>query len=884
MAKDTNIIKSRAEYTRAYTNMRGGDCSDYDKGDATERYGYTANMYVDYESEADALESIPGYRRVLSLDGKINGMFAHRGESGDYLLIHSGDKLYRYNKDSRDTATAPTLIGTLKDKRSTAFNYGDGVFVMDGEKILLVDGEGTAKSLDLGEGVYVPTLFVDGKRQEERNLLTNAFAEEISLVETVRHSYGTKGLVYQIISEEEATCRVSGAREPIAGALYIPAYARLGGKEYRVVEIGDWAFAQMSSLTSLTTSEGLERISRYAFMNCTALESVILSPSVTEVGAYTFFGCEALTYFHFGVNLKVFGTASLTKCTALKELSFAGDIDLIATIDGKTNLTDRTVNCNKKISSARIALPLTSVADSVEKLYFDGVEYTDYSFSADEGAVIIDLDERLELEGKRARIVGRLSPCSPGDTEGFLSEHPEISENTLSAILGCTIGEVFDGRIFLSGNPRFPGTVFYSSVTTASSLPTYFGERCFFNDGRGAKITALLPISGSLAVFKERDEGFGSIFCHKPEVSGERIEYPVSFTHGGISGTEAAYTFLDDHLFLCSEGILALGGGSDYRKIYNRSATVSRLIRDKSSPMLTEWKGYLVLLVGEDIFLADSRDKTGTGSDFGYEWYLLSGIGGYRNASRVYRYSSAARDGYFVADTPDEKVTETVMSVKEADGTFTLYAERGGRKYQVYLTEELEGGSFYPATAIASVGELLFFGTESGDVFVFNSDKRGVPPSYLSEMTDFDSVDYGRRYGKRIHPSFYDFDGHAPLCAVRTKSDDCSLPYLTKRTVPHSLTLKLKCMQSGELTSEVGTAESGYSEIATLPTSLLDFSELDFSRLTFSTEAHSTVELPERREGWCEKQISVYSQAWRSPIGVYSIAYRYKIKGAIKNQ
>jgi hypothetical protein len=242
-----------------------------------------------------------------------------------------------------------------------------------------------------------------------------------------------------------------------------------------------------------------------------------------------------------------------------------------------------------------------------------------------------------------------------------------------------------------------------------------------------------------------------------------------------------------------------------------------------------------------------------------------------------------ARDGYLVANTPDEKVRETVMSVKEADGTFTLYVERDGKKYQVYLTEEFEGGVLYPATAIASVGELLFFGTATGDVFVFNSDKRGIAPKHLSEMSDFNSEDYEIRYGNRIHPCFYDFDRHAPLCAVRTKSDDCSLPYLTKRTVPHSLTLKLKCMQSGSLTSEVGTAESGYSEIATLPTALLDFSELDFSRLTFTTEGYSTVELPERREGWCEKQISVYSNEWQSPIGVYSIAYRYRIKGAIKN-
>ncbi len=48
---------------------------------------------------------------------------------------------------------------------------------------------------------------------------------------------------------------------------------------------------------------------------------------------------------------------------------------------------------------------------------------------------------------------------------------------------------------------------------------------------------------------------------------------------------------------------------------------------DLSSVMLEEWDGYLCLLCGGRLFLADSRGRYGTGDAYEYEWFLWTGIG-----------------------------------------------------------------------------------------------------------------------------------------------------------------------------------------------------------------------------------------------------------------
>jgi hypothetical protein len=94
--------------------------------------------------------------------------------------------------------------------------------------------------------------------------------------------------------------------------------------------------------------------------------------------------------------------------------------------------------------------------------------------------------------------------------------------------------------------------------------------------------------------------------------------------------------------------------------------------------------------------------------------------------------------------------------------------------------------------------------------------------------------------------------------------------------------MKLKARGSGSFTLEVFCDTKGYRELCKFPSGSLSFSELDFSNLTMQTEDSYTVPFAEHEKRWVEKQISVYTDEYESPFGIYSIAYRFTVRGKIK--
>lgn len=893
MANDKNIIKSTAEFTRSYSNMRGVNYSEYNSDDVLKRYGQIENMYVDYEGDADCLESIPGFRQIYKFDSKINGIYPQNLEGdNDCIIVHAGESIYRFSSASRDSLSALTPLANIKNSKSHSFTYGRDVYIMDGENFISIDKDGKAASYSYsGASCYVPTLYRNGERFEERNLLTDIFTEEIDCIETDKINYGTPGLVYQIIDENELTCRVLGSESQVQGRLHIPSYAKINGKSYRVIEIGDWAFSAQNGITELVTNPNLLTISRYAFMNCTGLVKVTLSETVKSVEAYGFFGCSSLSAFHIGSGFESFGSNMISKCDSLKELTYAADSVSYTEIKNQVEISERTVLFNTKCSKVVIAIPVYSKADFINKLTIGETDVENYSFNTKTGELILEYEDRLAIEGKSVRLYGVLNiEEGRNNIDSFFSSDLGADATPEELIYGCTVSAVFDGRIFLSGNSKFSGAVFYSSNDRfGNNVPNYFSQSSFFIDGAGEyPVSAMLSVNGLLAVFKSGDDGGGSIFYHTSKSVNDKITYPVTYIHGGINGVASAFTFLDDPIFLSPEGICAIeaGSGGDYKEIRCRSSSVGpRLKNEKLKDIsFAEWRGYLAVLAEGRIYLADSRDRYKNGDSLEYEWYTLSGIGTYEGDEKVYRYATSSDVGFHIHENPDEIAHGVVLSVMYPDETFKYYVIAGDKKYSVYPTEEFTGGIFSPACAIASLRELLYFGTTSGSLCIFNNDKRGIAPDYISAMSDFDSEEYKKLYGNKLHPYFYSFDNHAPLYAIKTKSDSCDLPYLEKKTVPHSLTLKCKSFIASSMHTEVGTDGDGYELICSLPVGRTDFSELDFSSLVFDTDSYSTVRLPERKKNWCEKQISIYTNKFRSPIGVYSVTYRYKIKGIIKNQ
>ena len=64
-----------------------------------------------------------------------------------------------------------------------------------------------------------------------------------------------------------------------------------------VTSIGNWAFNNCGSLTSITSSDNsqLTSIGEYAFEGCSSLTNITIPNSVTSIGGWAFYNCSKLT-------------------------------------------------------------------------------------------------------------------------------------------------------------------------------------------------------------------------------------------------------------------------------------------------------------------------------------------------------------------------------------------------------------------------------------------------------------------------------------------------------------------------------------------------------------------------------------------------------------
>ena len=94
-----------------------------------------------------------------------------------------------------------------------------------------------------------------------------------------------------------------------------------------VTSIGDHAFDLCSGLTSVTIPNSVTTIGDNAFTYCDSLTSVVIPESVTTIGAYAFEECEGLTSIVIPDSVKSIGWCAFHHCNSLEEITvpFVGD-------------------------------------------------------------------------------------------------------------------------------------------------------------------------------------------------------------------------------------------------------------------------------------------------------------------------------------------------------------------------------------------------------------------------------------------------------------------------------------------------------------------------------------------------------------------------------
>lgn len=259
-------------------------------------------------------------------------------------------------------------------------------------------------------------------------------------------------------------------------------------------------------------------------------------------------------------------------------------------------------------SSKDFYLDATDI-DSVDEVFVNDVLTTDYSISLLLGKISFNVaPSKPALDG-----VDNVKVVFSKATAGFIDR-----------ISKCSVSQVFDNRVFFTGNDSFRNSIFHSELNN----PAYVSDLSYYQDGTSeSSIKGMTVGNNILWVFKEPNQENATVFYHIPTTSSDygRI-YPSKQGNVSTGCYSSCTNFNDDIVFLSKYGLEGITGDiAQEQLLSHRSSLVDNLltgVTNFSDAQMAEWKGYLLILVDKYIFLADSRQKFQGINGIEYEWYL----------------------------------------------------------------------------------------------------------------------------------------------------------------------------------------------------------------------------------------------------------------------
>lgn len=265
------------------------------------------------------------------------------------------------------------------------------------------------------------------------------------------------------------------------------------------------------------------------------------------------------------------------------------------------------------------------------------------------------------------------------------------------AIENCSILQVFDNRVFFSGNPDFPNLMWHCSLND----PSYCSDLDYYQEGMDkVAVRGMVAGNNALWVFREPSEANTSVFYHIPTLDEEYGKiYPSSHSSISTGCVGRAVNFNDDIVFFSDRGMEGISGDVTTEQVVaHRSSLVDRKLIAEAAykeMCLAEWEGYLLVFTGNKVYLADSRAVFTNDNHSEYDWFywelekeilcckVQDGILYLGTSDGVYTLTdfSANVESYWV--TPKDKfkyphklkTTNKRGCVAEATGDITVYVK-----------------------------------------------------------------------------------------------------------------------------------------------------------------------------------------------------------------
>lgn len=279
------------------------------------------------------------------------------------------------------------------------------------------------------------------------------------------------------------------------------------------------------------------------------------------------------------------------------------------------------------------------------------------------------------------------------NTDNFCIEYVAEVENE-DAIEKCTVMDVFENRIFYSGNPDYPNTDWYSELNE----PTYVTDLSYTDIGLDSTpIIGYLRTGNEQAILKEDGEDATIYMRYRAEDSEGNTIFPIRQGTSGIGAVakNAVCTMLDDPLYLSRNGVYAIAQQdiSSERALNIRSTRInSKLLQNMNleDAYMCTWKGNLMLFINGECYVADAAQKTYANNKtatFEYEWYYWTNI-----PARV----ALEYDRVLYFGTEDGRICRFNDDMKNSRGEFasTAYSDDGEAIVAEWATNLSDDGDF----------------------------------------------------------------------------------------------------------------------------------------------------------------------------------------------
>ncbi len=303
------------------------------------------------------------------------------------------------------------------------------------------------------------------------------------------------------------------------------------------------------------------------------------------------------------------------------------------------------------------------------------------------------------------RIIFKYVPSQPltDGADNVIVKFKKTVRDAREKILSCSIITVFDNRVFFSGSAISPNCIWHSSLND----PTYVSDLDYYEEGRDtAAVRGLCAGNNALWVFREPCDANTTIFYHIPSIDEEYGKiYPSAHSSIALGCVGGAINFNDDIVFFSPRGMEGISSDiTTEQAVSHRSSLVDRRLTQEAGyrdMLLCEWQGYLLVIIGKSIYLADSRAKTAIDGHVEYEWFYweleheisavsvhdgrlylgyLNGIYTLDGESDVLSYIVTAKDKFGYPNM--QKTASKHGCAVEAVGNITMYARREGGEFE----------------------------------------------------------------------------------------------------------------------------------------------------------------------------------------------------------